>query len=190
MSPKEFLRDSLRQQLTSLQPQRRHSESASLARLLAARLPREAVVATFAALVSEPDLSSLHQLRPDLDLLYPRCLPGRQMQFHLIRDPAELIAGFANIPEPPESSPSPDSALITHVLCPGLAFTLAGARLGQGGGFYDRWLPYASRAHRLGICFTLQLVGTLPTESHDLMMDEVLTSDAPDGSTDSSLSET
>jgi 5-formyltetrahydrofolate cyclo-ligase len=63
------------------------------------------------------------------------------------------------------------------VLVPGLAFTAAGGRLGQGGGWYDRFLASVdrSRCTIVGVAFAEQLVDTLPLEPHDVLMDLVVT---------------
>lgn len=60
------------------------------------------------------------------------------------------------------------------VVVPGLAFTATGDRLGQGGGWYDRFLA-ASAATSIGVCFAEQVVEALPVESHDVTMDHVVT---------------
>ena len=62
------------------------------------------------------------------------------------------------------------------VIVPGLAFTAAGDRLGQGAGWYDRFLS-AVRPDcvSIGVCFAEQLVDALPVEAHDVIMDHVVT---------------
>lgn len=62
------------------------------------------------------------------------------------------------------------------VIVPGVAFTSEGDRLGQGGGWYDRFLR-AVRADCLtvGVAFREQLVGELPVEPHDVRVDRVVT---------------
>ena len=61
---------------------------------------------------------------------------------------------------------SPDA--IEFVLLPGVAFTREGARLGYGGGYYDKLL--AGIPHRpvlVAAAFTLQVVQQLPQEATD-----------------------
>ena len=58
----------------------------------------------------------------------------------------------------------------------GLAFTAAGDRLGQGGGWYDRFLSAcAADCAAIGVCFAEQVVDSLPVEVHDVTMDHVVT---------------
>lgn len=66
------------------------------------------------------------------------------------------------------------------IVVPGTAFTARGERLGQGGGWYDRFLP-ARRVDvaTIGVCFTIQLVDRVPTEPHDVVVDYVVTEDGP-----------
>ena len=63
------------------------------------------------------------------------------------------------------------------ILVPGLAFDFAGARLGRGKGFYDRWLGANPAAKSLGVCFKCQLLENLPAEPHDARVDAILTED-------------
>lgn len=62
------------------------------------------------------------------------------------------------------------------IVVPGIAFTRAGTRIGQGGGWYDRFLPGRRvDAFTVGICFGPQLVEWLPVESHDVQLDCIVT---------------
>lgn len=62
------------------------------------------------------------------------------------------------------------------VVVPGLAFTAAGERLGQGGGWYDRYLAQVrDDCTMIGVCFAEQILDTLPVEAHDVTMDHIVT---------------
>ena len=62
------------------------------------------------------------------------------------------------------------------VIYPGLAFTRGLARLGQGGGYYDR-LSAKLRPHcvRIGVCHGVQMIDALPEDAHDVTMHWVVT---------------
>lgn len=82
---------------------------------------------------------------------------------------APLRKGPMSIPEP-ECADSPLAAEIGLYLVPGLAFDMAGTRLGYGGGWYDRLLREARPgAIFRGLCFPAQLSAVpLPREAHDI----------------------
>lgn len=147
---------------------------ASLHHIITAQ-PRYQCIALFAALTNEPDLLPLLELFPERQWVLPR-VTGDTMEFHQIRDASELIRGAWNI-----SEPSPRSPLIRHsnidlFLCPGLAFTHEGRRLGKGKGFYDRYLAQCAQARPpcYGICFSDFLVAHIPCDEHDITMDAVI----------------
>jgi 5-formyltetrahydrofolate cyclo-ligase len=76
----------------------------------------------------------------------------------------------------PEDDPPPDPLTIDVVIVPGTAFTAAGDRLGQGGGWYDRFLrTVRPDCVTIGVAFAPQIVDTLPTEPHDVRLDAVMT---------------
>lgn len=78
------------------------------------------------------------------------------------------------MPEDPDLDPTwPDVIVV-----PGTAFTRHGARIGQGGGWYDRFLPERrTDAFTVGIGFGPQLVEWLPVEPHDVELDCIVTED-------------
>jgi 5-formyltetrahydrofolate cyclo-ligase len=66
-------------------------------------------------------------------------------------------------------------APIDLVLVPGIAFTRAGARIGRGGGFFDRFLAHrAARAIKIGIAFSFQIVESLPLDRYDVKLNLVV----------------
>lgn len=74
----------------------------------------------------------------------------------------------------PEDEPDPDS--LDVVVVPGLAFTHGGHRLGQGGGWYDRFLAgLPDRVVTIGVGFAEQVVVDLPLEPHDVPLDMIVT---------------
>lgn len=61
------------------------------------------------------------------------------------------------------------------VVVPLVAFDRAGARLGYGGGCYDRYLPTLSPACQIiGIAFNEQRVDGVPTDAHDLPLPHIV----------------
>lgn len=74
----------------------------------------------------------------------------------------------------PEEDPDPLGFDV--VIVPGVAFCADGRRLGQGGGWYDRFLPrLRPDAVTIGVCFAECLVDDLPVEAHDRRVDHVVT---------------
>lgn len=69
-----------------------------------------------------------------------------------------------------------DPAWPDVVIVPGLAFTTTGRRLGQGGGWYDRFLvEVRDDCVTVGVCFHEQLLDHLPVDPHDMSVDHVVT---------------
>lgn len=61
------------------------------------------------------------------------------------------------------------------IIVPLVAFDRAGARLGYGGGCYDRYLPTLSPACQIiGIAFDEQRVDHVPTDAHDLPLPHII----------------
>ena len=78
----------------------------------------------------------------------------------------------------PAEDPEPGWADV--VIVPGLAFTPSGRRLGQGGGWYDRFLAEISdTCETVGVCFHEQLLDDVPVEPHDVAVRHVVTDRGP-----------
>lgn len=129
-------------------------------------------VGLYAAMRGEP---SLHRLALALGQEYVVCYPrvmGEEMQFRHVEDVRNLQAGRWGIDEPNDESPVLDA--VDLIICPGVAFTRQGVRLGQGKGFYDRYLAGQSKTPMLwGVQFAERIKDTLPHELHDVLMDRV-----------------
>ena len=98
-------------------------------------------------------------------------IPGEPETASLI-DLLQAAGKSTALPEDADLDPSwPDLIVV-----PGLAFTVGGHRLGQGGGWYDRFLP-GRRADctTIGVCFACQIVDHLPMDEHDVVLDAVVT---------------
>lgn len=61
------------------------------------------------------------------------------------------------------------------IVVPLVAFDRAGARLGYGGGCYDRYLSTLSTTCQIiGIAFDEQRIGRVPTDAHDLPLPNII----------------
>jgi 5-formyltetrahydrofolate cyclo-ligase len=61
------------------------------------------------------------------------------------------------------------------IIVPGIAFDLAGHRIGHGMGYYDRLLSKNIKATKIALAFELQLVEKIPAEYHDVSVDMIIT---------------
>lgn len=138
------------------------------------------VVAAYASFGSELDTSEFlgRVLRDGKQLVLPRINPAqRALELrHVIDLGADLVSGVWGIREPAERCPIMSVTRIELMLVPGVAFTTSGARLGYGGGYYDRLLATLDpRVVRIAAAFELQMVDHLPEGPHDQRVDQVVT---------------
>lgn len=90
-----------------------------------------------------------------------------------LNSPDDLQEGAFHILEPTGTAFT-DYDSIEIAVVPGMSFDAEGHRLGRGKGYYDRFLPRIPRAYKIGICFDFQKTPHVPTDAHDVPMDEVL----------------
>ncbi|SHJ24712.1 5-formyltetrahydrofolate cyclo-ligase [Rubritalea squalenifaciens DSM 18772] len=176
---KNALRDDIRLKLKSLSKEQLQVSSTSLCKQIAQWLeshPEVHTITSFAHLPFEPDLSSLHQLLPQHRIAYPHATKGGSMEFYQVTCPTQMQAGYYGLRQPiPSGETLVPNNTIDLVLCPAFAFTSNGERLGKGGGYYDRFLSQLKDScHILGIALPCQMVDHIPTECHDLLVDQVL----------------
>lgn len=159
----------------ALDPQQRQKASAAIFSAVE-RLPEfraARTVALFAALPDEPSTDEvLARWAETRRVVLPR-VEGDRMRFCACR-PDALTFGAFGILEPQDERPCP-ACEIDLMICPGVAFTADGRRLGRGRGYYDRYLSAAGfGGFRVGVCYAHQVVDDLPVEPHDERMDVVI----------------
>jgi len=116
-------------------------------------------------------------------IVVPYCVEGELELFHL-EDMDELSIGMYKILEPKEelrSKPEKqvDVGALDLVMVPGVAFDRRGARMGHGMGYYDKLLEHArADAPLIALAFECQLFPEIPTQSHDIFMDKIITESA------------
>lgn len=141
-----------------------------------AGLPAGAIVALYAAMGSELSTTEIDRRARTrgLEVAYPRVVRGEKpLRFHLARRDELIVATFG-VPEPAATAPTVAPAAIAAAIVPGLAFTVAGDRLGWGAGHYDATLP-ALGGPAIGVALACQLVEELPHTEHDHRVAMVVT---------------
>jgi len=61
------------------------------------------------------------------------------------------------------------------IIVPTLAFDNRNNRLGLGGGWYDKFLVTQPESLKVGLCFEAGRLPRIPTEPHDIKLDQVIT---------------
>lgn len=126
-----------------------------------------------------------HVLADDKRLALPKMnRHTNHLDLYWVEDPEnQLAAGLWGIREPVaercERLDNPNE--VEFALLPGVAFTRDGARLGYGGGFYDKLLANLNHAGGtqwpvlVAAAFTLQIVELLPQEATDVKVEWIVT---------------
>ncbi|MCD8087082.1 MAG: 5-formyltetrahydrofolate cyclo-ligase [Oscillospiraceae bacterium] len=108
--------------------------------------------------------------------VYPKCTPGGTLLALQPLDEDAWERGAFGIYEPvPARSESVSPENIDLVICPCTAFDSRCARLGMGGGYYDRFLPQCKNAHIAAAAFSVQQTEKIPAQPWDWFMDAVFT---------------
>ncbi|MCC8358217.1 MAG: 5-formyltetrahydrofolate cyclo-ligase [Oscillospiraceae bacterium] len=108
--------------------------------------------------------------------VYPKCTPGEMLLALQPLDEDAWVRGAFGIYEPVPSRSEPVSPEdIDLVVCPCTTFDSRCARLGMGGGYYDRFLPQCKNAHIIAAAFAVQQAEQIPLQPWDWFMDAVFT---------------
>ena len=178
MTAAEEIRRSMRMMRRALDGgAQREASRAVCERVLALAAYRDArCVMAYMACGGEISLESVVQdvLAGGRILALPRCEAPGVMTARRVGGTGRLVRGRYGLWEPDESCPEIDPAQIDLVLAPGTAFDAQGHRIGQGGGYYDRFLP-GTGALAVGVCHSFALMERVPFEAHDYAMDMVIT---------------
>jgi 5-formyltetrahydrofolate cyclo-ligase len=133
----------------------------------------------------ETALIAADALRTNRRLYYPIVDRNRRrMTLGVVSSLGELRAGAFGIPQPPAigalEAEAPGTDLGDALVCvPGIAFTPACARLGRGGGYYDRLLAaLPAEAVTAGLGYSFQLIDRLPEQVHDRRLALIVTESA------------
>lgn len=166
--------------------------AAKLDRLLGGRQGGPVTLSTYAAMGSEPDPSAFasYAERRGCRVAYPCMLSatdaaacGQRMCMRAVAagdtSAAPFIArptrAFAATDIDRDRFPIVPAETLDMIIVPLVAFDRAGARLGYGGGCYDRYLStLRPDCHIVGIAFEEQRVDRVPTDAHDLPLPNII----------------
>lgn len=104
----------------------------------------------------------------------PKCLPDKAMEARRITSLDDLEPDAYGIPAPKDGCPAVAREDLDLILVPGLCFDSRGSRLGQGGGYYDRYLEDFDGC-TVGLCREDFFQINLPREPFDAWVRYVLT---------------
>ena len=149
-------------------------------------------VAVYAAMGSEVDPAAFATAAADRgwQVVYPCMLSasdaaacGQRMCMRAVASGDVVTAPFVARPTQAFAATDIDSdrfpivpaEALDMIVVPLVAFDRTGARLGYGGGCYDRYLPTPSAScHIIGIAFEEQRVDRVPTDAHDLPLPNII----------------
>lgn len=140
------------------------------------------VVGVYQAFGSELSLENvveeLRRKNPQIKIAYPAIIGKGLMQFASVA--SDETPAFVENPKCEVSQNDDykwvDPASFDLVLVPGLAFDEHCNRLGQGGGYYDRFIPkLGADSMTIGIAFDEQIIDEVPMSKYDKGVDYVVT---------------
>jgi 5-formyltetrahydrofolate cyclo-ligase len=175
---KTELRSQVRAALEKISPAVRAVESIGLCERLEAQLQSARTILFFAPLPDELDVWPLLEkfLAAGKICALPSFDPASENYFarRLENLDTDIVTGKFGVRELVSSCAEIPLAKFDLVLVPGVAFDLAGNRLGRGKGFYDRLLEKVSGV-KCGVGYDFQLVEKIPAEPHDAKVNFIVT---------------
>lgn len=111
-------------------------------------------------------------LAKNITVVTPKTLPKRKLENRILTSFTDIEKGVFGTTHP--ANPEKYTGTFDLIIIPGLAFDNNNYRLGYGGGYYDNFLINHPEAYKLGIFYPEQKVEQVPTEAHDIQLDEIL----------------
>jgi len=179
-SPKSLLRNKLKKKILSLSPAQRRTKSLQVCQgLWRSDFVQESKrILIYLAHFSELDTRSLIRqlLRSKKEVYLPR-VDGDSIFLYRVKNlQKDMEQGVYGMREPKKiKTRQARIGEMDLAVIPGLGFTREGARLGRGGGHFDRLLEKAGRVVKIGVGYREQIVKKIPLMRHDVRMNFVVT---------------
>lgn len=123
----------------------------------------------FRPLHSEPQIN-FEDVNSNIRCCYPK-VAASELEFYT--DVAQWEKSGLHVQEP-VSGKKINLTDLAGIFVPALAFHADGHRLGRGKGYYDRVLAEFTGV-KVGICYQFNILNEVPTESHDVGMNYIIT---------------
>ncbi|WP_134131365.1 5-formyltetrahydrofolate cyclo-ligase [Kribbella pratensis] len=141
-------------------------------------LPDVHRIALYVSRGPEPQTGALIDwlLATDREVLLPILYADNDLGWGIAPGAADLVPGRLGLSEPPTDLGSDAIATADLVICPAVAVTHDGVRLGRGGGSYDRALARVRPDTPVwAAVYDTEIVDALPNDPHDQPVDAALT---------------
>ncbi len=185
MNKRVELRRTIRARRHQLSPTEQRQASELLVKRLAnhKKIQAAKTIALYLANDAELDLTPFihwcwqHKKRVYLPVLHPFC--AGHLLFLLFEKNSLMVKNHYGISEPKLNVTKICPLNQLDIICtPLVAFDSTGARLGMGGGFYDRTLVHwqsQNNQYPIGLAHDCQQVEQVPTQSWDIPLPEIIT---------------
>tara|TARA_B100000378_G_C17871330_1_gene352185 strand:- start:245 stop:613 length:369 start_codon:yes stop_codon:yes gene_type:complete len=107
------------------------------------------------------------------NMLLPK-ITENNMEFFVVPNLEKLEKGRFDIMEPKDSCKKAEN--VDCILVPTVGISKSGDRLGYGSGYYDKFLS-STDAIKISLTYSKQIVKFVPSESHDIKIDLIITED-------------
>ena len=134
-------------------------------------------VGLYVSVRSEVDTSGIirQALAEGKKVRAPKVLSDTKIRFFEVSGAKDLKKGTFGILEPKPACKKVGCSTMDMLIVPGIVFDKKGYRLGHGLGYYDRFLPRAFRAFKVGLSYGKMIVPSLPHDGKDRPVQAVIT---------------
>lgn len=135
-------------------------------------------IALYVSMGAEPQTGALIDwlLATDREVLLPILYADNDLGWGVAPGAADLVPGRRGMSEPPVDLGPDAIATADLVICPAVGVARDGARLGRGGGSYDRALARVRPGTPIwAAVYDSEVVEALPVDDHDQRVHAVLT---------------
>jgi 5-formyltetrahydrofolate cyclo-ligase len=135
-------------------------------------------IALYVSMGEEPQTGSLIDwlMATGREVLLPILYADNDLGWGVAPGAADLIPGRRGMSEPPVDLGPDAIATADLVICPAVAVARDGARLGRGGGSYDRALARVLPGTPIwAAVYDSEIVEALPADGHDQLVDAAIT---------------